>query len=104
MTAPQKSMMDQKIPEAFSANNVYEIKSKQDLILFYHAACFSPRKSTFVEVIKRNAFTSWPGLTADLVNKYLPKTEATVKGHIRKQYKGTQSTKTKQEVFKSTQQ
>ena len=104
MTAPQKSMTEQKIPEAFSANHVYETKSKQDLILFYHAAFFSPTKSIFVEAIKRNAFTSWPGLTADLVNKYLPRTEATVKGHIRQQYKVTQSTKIKQEVFKSTHQ
>ena len=102
MTAPQKSMTEQKIPEAFSTNHVYETKSKQDSILFYHAACFSPTKRTFVEAIKINAFTSWIGLTADLVNKYLPKTEALVKGHIRQQYKGTQSTKIKQEVFKST--
>ena len=40
--APLKSMTEQNIPEAFSANHVYEIKSKQELILFYHAACFSP--------------------------------------------------------------
>ena len=53
---------------------------------------------------KRNAFASWPGLTANLVNKYLPKTEANIKGHIRQQYKGTQSTKIKQEVFKATEQ
>ena len=65
---------------------------------------FSPKKRTFAEAIKRNAFASWPGLTSDLVNKYLPNTEATIKGHIRKQYKGTQSTKMKQEVFKATQQ
>ena len=103
MTAPQNSITEQKIPEAFSANHVYETKSKQDLILFYHAAWFSPTKRKFVEAIKINEFTSWSGLTADLVNKYLPNTEATVKGHIRQQYKGTQSTKIKQEVFRSTQ-
>ena len=100
MTSPHKSMTELKIPEAFSANHVYETKSKQELILFYHTACFSPTKFTFLEAIKRNAFASWPGLTDDLVKKYLPKTEATVKGHIRQQYKFTQSTKMKQEVFK----
>ena len=97
-------MTEQNIPEAFSANHVYETKSKQELILFYRAACFRPTKRTFVEAIKRNAFASWPGLTAYLVNKYLPNTESTIKGHIRKQYKGTQSTKMKQGVFKATQQ
>ena len=52
-------------------------------------------KTIFVEAIKRNAFASWPGLTAGLVNKYLPNTEATIQGHIRQQYKGTQSKKMK---------
>ena len=89
MTAPQKSITEQEIPEAFSANHVYETKSKQDLILFYHAACFGPTKITFLEEIKRNEFASWTGLTADIFNKYLPKIEATIKGHIGQQYKGT---------------
>ena len=56
MTAPLKSMTEQNIPEAFSVNHVYETKSKQELILFYRAACFSPTKHTFVEAIKINAF------------------------------------------------
>ena len=90
MTAPLKSITEHNIPEAFSANHVYETKSKQELILFYHAACFSPTKRPFVDAIKINAFASWPGLTVELVNKYLPMTEATIKGKIRHQYKGTQ--------------
>ena len=82
-------MTEQNIPEAFSANHVHETKPKQELILFYHAAYFSPTKHTFSEAIKINAFSSWPGLTADIVNKYLPNTESTIKGRIRQQYKGT---------------
>ena len=83
MTATLKSMTEKNIPDAFSANHVYETKSKQELILFYYAACFSPIKRTFLESIKRNAFAYWPGLTEELVNKYLPRTDATIKGHIR---------------------
>ena len=104
LTAPLNSMTEQNIPEEFSANHVYETKFKQELILFYHAACFSPTKRTFVEAIKRNAFASWPGITSDLFNKYLPMTEATIKGHILQHYKGTQSTKLKHEVLKAIQQ
>ena len=96
MTLPLKSMTEHNIPEAFSAHHVYDIKSTQELILFYHAVFFSPTKSKFVEAIKRNAFTTWPGLSTDIVNKYLPKTEVTIKGHIRQHHKGTQSTKMKQ--------
>ena len=77
-------MMAPPLPDSFFANHVYITKTKLNLIMFYHAACFSPPKSTFIQAIKRNAFTSWPGLTAELVAKYLPKTEATVKGHTKK--------------------
>ena len=38
MTAPP-------FPDSFFANHVYETKTKQDLILFYHAACFRNPKS-----------------------------------------------------------
>ena len=84
MTAPLKSMTEQNIPDTFRDNHVYKTKSKQELTLFYHVACFSPTKLTFVDAIKRNSFASSPGLTVELVNKYLPRTEATIKGHIRK--------------------
>ena len=96
MTAPLREMTEQRIPETFRANHIYETKSKQELTLFYHAECFSPTKRTFVDAIKRNAFASWPGLTLELFNNYLPRTEANIKGHIRQKYKGTQSTRLQQ--------
>ena len=74
MIAPLNSMKEQNIPDTFRSNHVYETKYKQELILFYYAACFSSTKRTFVDAIKRNAFASWPGLTVELVNKYLPRT------------------------------
>ena len=40
----------------------------------------------------------------ELVNKYPPRTEATIKGHIIKHYKGTQSTRLKKEAPIMTQQ
>ena len=104
MAAPLRAMKEQKIPDTLRANHVYEKKSKQELTLFYHAACFSPTKRTFVVAIKRNAFESWPGLTVELFNKYLPRTEATINGRIRQQYKGKQSTRMQQEVPIMTQQ
>ena len=42
--------------------------------------------------IKKKFLSTWPGLTEQLVQKYLPKPEATAKGHIRKYFKGKQST------------
>ena len=83
-------------PDSLFVNHVYDTKTKQDLIMFYHAAWFIPSKSTFIQAIKRNDFTSWPSLTAELVAKYLPKTEATIKVHIKQKFKGTNSTQPKQ--------
>ena len=58
MTAPLRAMTKPHISDTLRANHVYETKSKQELTLFYHAACFSPTKRTFVDAIKRNAFAS----------------------------------------------
>ena len=66
MTAPPLS-------DSVFADHVYETKTKQDLIMFYRAASFSLSKSTFIQSINCNAFTSWNGLTTELVSKYLPK-------------------------------
>ena len=67
-------MMAPPLPDSLFANHVYETKTKQDLVMFYHAACFRPSKSTLIQAIKHNASTSWPSLTEDMVAKYLPKT------------------------------
>ena len=46
MVAPLRAMKEQHIPDTIRANHVYETKSKQELTLFYHAACFSLTKRT----------------------------------------------------------
>jgi hypothetical protein len=68
-------------------------KTKQDLATFLHACAFSPVPSTFLRAIKQGHFSLWPGLTASLVNKHLPKSLATSKGHLKTQQKNVQSTK-----------
>ena len=98
ITAPLGAMTEEHITDTFRANQLYKTKSKQELTLFYHVACLSPTKRTFVDAIKRNAFASWLGLTVELVKNYLQRTEATIKGHIIQHYKGTQSTRLKYEV------
>ena len=45
---------------------------------------------------KKNLLSTWPGLTEQLVKKFLQKSEATAKGHIRKSFKGKQSTHPKE--------
>jgi hypothetical protein len=66
-----------------------------DLITYLHAACFSPVKSTFIRAIKNNHFSTWPGLTVELVNKTLDNNLPSSKGHLNQERQNLQSTKNK---------
>ena len=61
-------------------------------MLYHHATCFSPTKHTFATAVADKAFIGWPGLTRELVSKYLPEVEATVVGHIKQEQMHLQST------------
>ena len=67
--------------------------TKRDLVRYFHACSFSPSKSTFLKAIKKGHFITWPGLTTDLVNKFLPPSVFTAKGHLNQEMKHLQSTK-----------
>ena len=98
MENTQQLMTTSSTTDNLVTNHAYETKPKQDLVLFYHATCFSPTKNAFIKAIKNGAFTSWPGVIAKLAQKYLPKTEATVKGHLKQKYKGTRTTQQNQQL------
>jgi hypothetical protein len=67
-------------------------RSKSDLARYLHACAYSPTKSTFLKAICSGHFTSWPGLTYDLINKHLIPTIATSKGHLRQEQQNIRST------------
>ena len=67
------------------ANTLFTPQTQQKLVQWLHAAAFSPSTSTFLDAIKRNFFATWPGLTPDIVRRYLPPSEASVKGHLDQQ-------------------
>ena len=68
-------------------------KTKQELAQFYHACTFSSVSSTWIEAIKNNYFQRWPGLTAELICKHIPKSMETAKGYTKTQRQGIQSTR-----------
>ena len=91
-TKQNEDMTECKIPEHHFAGSLYEAKSKADLSTFLHLACWSPCTSTTTTAIKNNFLSTWPGLTEQLVLKFLPKSEATAKRHIQQSFKLKQST------------
>ncbi len=64
-----------------------------DLVRFFHGACFSPSGSTFLKAVRNGNFQSWPGLTPDLISKYLQPTIATHFGHLNQERQYLQTTK-----------
>jgi len=69
---------------------------------FLHACSFSLTKSTFLKAIKNGNFITWPGLTAENVQKHLPISIATLKGHMNQEKQNVQSTKTKSTSITTT--
>jgi len=76
-----------------AVHNVYELKTKPEMIRYYHAAAGFPTKRTWLSAIKCGNFVSWPGLTVDAARKHFPESEETQKDHMRTQPQGLRSTK-----------
>jgi hypothetical protein len=76
-------------------NHAHDNSNQKDLIIYLHAACFSPVKSTWITAIKNGNFTSWPGLTEHAVETHLSKSTSTTKGHLNQQRQNTRTKKVK---------
>ena len=55
-----------------TANNAYQMTSKEEIIRYLYQCLFCPPKSTLLKAIKKNQLEIWPGLTTEAVQKYLP--------------------------------
>jgi len=74
------------VPTA-AAFTALPVAMQADLSTFLHAACFSPAISTFQAAIQAGYFTTWPGLTDQLVVQQLQPSAATIKSHQQQQRK-----------------
>ncbi|KAL7485737.1 hypothetical protein ACHAW6_011335 [Cyclotella cf. meneghiniana] len=83
-----------------AAHNAYQASSKATLIQFLHQYTFRPPPSTWIRAISNQEFCTLPGLTADAVQKYVPDSTATDKGHMKKTPAGVHSTHLKQPIIK----
>ena len=69
------------------------MKTKADLVQYLHRCAFIPVMHTWTKAIDAGYFTTWPGLTSELVLKNLPKLPETAKGHLKKYRQNIRSTK-----------
>ena len=75
------------------AANLIPTSSREELAMYYHQCLCSPPKSTLLKAIRNNQLSSFPGLTYELIAKYLPESAATDKGHMVRTRSGTRSTR-----------
>lgn len=74
-------------PATNHALSAYTQQMQKELVECPHAAAFSPVKQTWIRAVNNNQFNTWPGLTAQAINKHLRPTMATAKGHLDRQRK-----------------
>jgi hypothetical protein len=76
-------------------NVIFDLPSSCKTFLWYHASVGFPPKETFIDAISNGNYTTWPKLTVTLINQYYTNSDETVKGHLKGQHQGIQSTKQK---------
>jgi hypothetical protein len=52
--------------------SVYELKTRPELVRYYHAAAGFPTKPTWTKAIRNGHYASWPGLTAAVATRHFP--------------------------------
>ena len=75
------------------ANATVPTTNLQEHIKYLHQCAFSPTTRTWIQAVKKGHFKTWPGLTDEAIQCYLPKSEATTLGHLDQQRKNIQSMK-----------
>ena len=73
--------------------NVINHQTNADFVNYAYASFGSPPTSTFQHCVAEGYLRTYPGLTTAIVNKNLPHTPATSKGHLDRSRAGQRSTK-----------
>jgi hypothetical protein len=74
-------------------NIIFDLPSARETFLWYHASTGFPTKATFIDTVCNSNYSTWPKLTVTLINRYFPDLDKTIKGHLKGQRQGIQSTK-----------
>jgi hypothetical protein len=64
--------------------------TKTNLIQYLYGCCGSPVVSTWKNAIRNSNFITWPGIDYISIDKHLPKSIASAKGHLDQERKNLQ--------------
>ena len=91
--SPSQLLQDGPPPPTDKAFSAYTLKTKLELVRYFHTAAGFPTKPTWVKAIKNNNYEMWPGLTWEAASKYFPESIETWRGHGRKMQMNLRSIK-----------
>jgi hypothetical protein len=74
-------------------NAIFDLPSARQTFLWYHASAGFPVNEQFIKAVQNGNYATWPKLTVTLINKYMPDSDETAKGHLKGQRQGIRSTK-----------
>jgi len=73
-------------------NSAYQQKNKKHLAAFLHVTAGYPPVKTFCQAIDNGFFSTWPGLSSDLIRKHLEPSIPTIMGQMQRTRQGIRST------------
>ena len=77
------------------ANSIHHMANQRNLIEYLHQCFFSPPASTLIKAVKNDQLLGVPGFTLQAINKWLPTSTATIKGHLHRTKQNLRTTKKK---------
>ncbi|KAL7487458.1 hypothetical protein ACHAW6_013036 [Cyclotella cf. meneghiniana] len=80
-------------PASHCINNVYNLPSTAHKVCYLHTALGFPTKTTLLAAIRNDNLTTFPSLTVANMSWHFPKSNETLKGHMKQIQQGLQSTK-----------
>jgi len=75
-------------PTNEAINAIFDLPSARQTFLWYHASAGFPAKEQFIKAVRNGNYATWPKLTVTLINKYMPDSDETAKGHLKGQRQG----------------
>ena len=69
---PQQVLQANPTPIPEHIISVYNLKTKTELVRYYHAAADFPTQPTWIAAIHNNQYKTWPGLDGRTAATYFP--------------------------------
>jgi hypothetical protein len=90
--AGNKSTAQTAAGSAEGINVIFDLPIVKETARWHHASAGFPEMETFIKAILKGNYSTWPGLTAEMMRKHGPESVELKKGHMKGPRQGVKST------------